>query len=68
VGPRLKEVSCKVIFPVLRQAEKKKGAAEILTRGTPYSLAHLRNGKERVSWDEFLLIMRNAREIWTKRS
>jgi signal transduction histidine kinase len=62
----VKEVSCKVIAPVVREAERCKFPPTALTEGTPYSLAHLRNGRERITWNEFIQIMANARRLWTE--
>jgi signal transduction histidine kinase len=62
----LKEVSCKVIAPVLREAKRRRLSQDALTRGTPYSIEHLTNGRRRVDWQEFVQIMRNAREYWNE--
>jgi signal transduction histidine kinase len=62
----LKEVSCKVIAPVLREAQRRKLPPDTLTDGTPYSLAYLRNGRQRLHWHEFIRIMANARKVWNE--
>ena len=62
----MKEVSCKVIAQVLREAERRTLPAGALTAGTDYSLAQLKNPKERIHWDEFVQIMANARKIWSE--
>ncbi len=63
----MKEVSCKVLAPVLREAEKRKLPVDALTDGTPYTLAHFKNAKERIHWNEFAQVMANARLFWTEK-
>ena len=60
----MKEVSCKVIAPLIRDAEKQRLPVNRFTDGMPYSLAHLRSGKERIAWHEFMRVMQNARAFW----
>src|SRR5581483_2658754 len=60
----MKEVSCKMIAPVLREAERQKLPVDRLAEGTPYDLAYLKNGKERVHWHEYARLMQNARAFW----
>src|SRR5262245_13610858 len=61
----MKEVSCKMTGPLVREAERQKHPVHILTEGTPYTLAQLKNGKERVHWHEFARIMANSRQFWS---
>ncbi len=61
----MKEVSCKVLDVFFRDLRKRRRPAEAFVRGVPYDLAHLTNRHERVDWDAFLTLMRNAGELWT---
>lgn len=62
----VKEVSCKVLAGVVREAERKKLGPNCLTEGTAYDLTHLRDPRERIDWQDFIQIMANARKIWTE--
>jgi signal transduction histidine kinase len=62
----MKEVSCKMVAGVLREAQRRRIPVERLAEGVPYDRAHLMNGKERIHWHEFARIMENARQFWSE--
>lgn len=58
------EVSCRAIGILFSELEKKGLSPETLAKGTDYSVAHLCNVKERVSWSGYCRVMKNATKIW----
>ena len=61
----MNEVSCRVFDIFERPLAAKRVPAEIMVAGTSLSLAQLRNKKERITWRDFLIVMRNLRAHFT---
>ncbi|HWE31512.1 MAG TPA: hypothetical protein VHB97_26105, partial [Polyangia bacterium] len=60
----MKEVSCSVTAPLIREFRKQGLPAADLAVGSGYSLAYLENKHERIEWRAFLRIIANARGHW----
>ncbi len=60
----MREVSCRVFDIFLRDLRKRGLDAQALVKGTSCELQHLRNRNERVDWQTFVQVMKNASEIW----
>jgi len=61
----LNEVSCNNLSVLFKALKGSSHPDEFLARGTGYELAHLKNKHERIDWDAFVTMMKNASEIWT---
>ncbi len=59
------EVSCRVFDIKLRDLKRRKLSPELLIKGTSTSAHTLANPKARISWVEYVRIMRNVGKIWT---
>jgi len=60
----MKEVSCSVTAPLIKEFRRQKLPAPELAEGTGYGLEHLENKHERIEWRAFLRLVANARAHW----
>ncbi|HZN91484.1 MAG TPA: enolase C-terminal domain-like protein, partial [Myxococcales bacterium] len=49
-----------------RRLKREKRPFDLVAKGCGYSVAHLRNKRERIEWSAFLIVMQNVQELWTK--
>ena len=61
----MREVSCRALGVVLKAAKRRGVADSVLTSGSTYDLSYLRDTKNRIEWETFCLILRNARTVWS---
>ncbi len=61
----MREVSCRALGVLLDAAKKRTDIAELLLAGVPHSLTYLDDNKNRIDWNEWAVILRNARSIWS---
>ncbi len=61
-----KEISCRVLDLFFGALAKKRIPVERLLEGSTYSEEYLRNPNERIEWNEYVRIMRNVGEIWSR--
>jgi signal transduction histidine kinase len=61
----MREVSCSALGVVLKAAKRRGVPEAVLVEGTDHDLAYLRNTKNRIDWDAFCQILRNARSAWS---
>ena len=59
----MRDVSCRTLGVVLKEARRRGLPDDLLVAGTPYDLAYLRNSKNHVEWSEWCQILRNARQF-----
>lgn len=55
-----REVSCRLIGPLLDAIEQKGLALEDIAGNLPYPLSHLRNPNERIDWSHYVAFLRRA--------
>ena len=61
----MRQVSCRALGVVLKAAKRRGTADSVLTSGTSYDIPYLREPKNRIEWEAFCRILRNARTVWT---
>jgi signal transduction histidine kinase len=61
----MRQVSCSALGVILKAARRRGVDSAVITSGTPYDLAYLRDTKHRIEWEEFAQILRNARTVWS---
>jgi len=61
----MNEVSCKVFEILTTPLEERGVSIEQMVAGTSVSVARLRDKKERISWSDYVAIMRNVRPYFT---
>jgi signal transduction histidine kinase len=61
----MQKVSCRTLGVVLKAAKRRRLADSVLLEGVDYDRAYLSNAKNRIGWEVFCQILRNARNAWT---
>ena len=61
----MRDVSCRTLGVVLKAARRRELADDVLTAGTEYDIAYLRDAKKHIEWSAFCQILRNARDVWS---
>jgi hypothetical protein len=61
----MNEVSCKVFSFKLRALQAKGVPLDVLVEGTSIPLTKLQNKKERIDWEDYAAVMRNARKYFS---
>jgi len=61
----LREVSCRAFAPFFRECRRQKLPPDFLTSGTEYTVDHLRDAHEWVSWQDHARIAANAHRVFS---
>jgi signal transduction histidine kinase len=61
----MRQVSCSALGVILKAAKRRGVDEAVITRGTPYDVAYLRDTKHHIEWEMFCQILRNARTVWS---
>jgi PAS domain S-box-containing protein len=64
---RGREVSCFALEYIFHELERRGQPLEPMVRDLPYSLAHLRDPRERVDWKTFCIFAERCEHLWGER-
>ncbi|MEJ2634733.1 MAG: sensor histidine kinase [Calditrichia bacterium] len=60
-----KEVTCRIIAPILEAIKNKEVPPEIWLKGIPYPTACLQNKNERIEWHVYCRLLKNLRPLFS---
>src|SRR5688572_4352544 len=61
----MRKVSCRALGVIFKAAKRRKIDDAVLAEGSGHDVAYLRDTKNRIPWESFCRVLRNARAHWS---